>query len=79
MAAPLPHGYRSITEYHPREDQGDAIVRVAAYHRKDYGRSVDMVLNSRTRPCSVLDSNALRADVQYGTRLPRSPSPRALT
>ncbi|KAK2005360.1 hypothetical protein LZ32DRAFT_612164 [Colletotrichum eremochloae] len=40
MAAPMPRGYRSSTEYHPREDQGDAIVRAAAYHRKDYCQSV---------------------------------------
>ncbi|KAI1111609.1 hypothetical protein F5Y14DRAFT_464389 [Nemania sp. NC0429] len=32
-------GYRSATEYRFREDQIDAIVRTAAYHRKDYPRS----------------------------------------
>ncbi|UQC91438.1 uncharacterized protein CLUP02_16973 [Colletotrichum lupini] len=40
MAANTPHGYRSITEYIPRDDQTDAIFRAAAYHRKDYCRSV---------------------------------------
>ncbi|KAK4237664.1 cyclin f-box [Achaetomium macrosporum] len=40
MAALLPRGYRSVTEYHFREDQSDAIVRTAAYHRKDYCHSV---------------------------------------
>ncbi|AEO53072.1 hypothetical protein MYCTH_2051335 [Thermothelomyces thermophilus ATCC 42464] len=40
MAAFLPRGYRSVTEYRFREDQTDAIVRAAAYHRKDYCRSV---------------------------------------
>lgn len=39
-AAPLPRGYRSVTEYRFREDQADAIVRAAAYHRKDYCHSV---------------------------------------
>ncbi|KAK2051999.1 hypothetical protein LY76DRAFT_359444 [Colletotrichum caudatum] len=39
MATPFPRGYRSIAEYHLREDQGDAIVRAAAYHRKDYCQS----------------------------------------
>ncbi|KAK1989714.1 hypothetical protein LX36DRAFT_664974 [Colletotrichum falcatum] len=40
MAPPMPRGYRSITEYHPREDQSDAIIRAAAYHRKDFCQSV---------------------------------------
>lgn len=40
MAALLPCGYRSVTEYRFREDQTDAIVRVAAYHHKDYCHSV---------------------------------------
>ncbi|KAI0144185.1 hypothetical protein F4776DRAFT_463781 [Hypoxylon sp. NC0597] len=40
MAAPMPRGYRSITEYRFGEEQADAIVRAAAYHRKDYCRSV---------------------------------------
>ncbi|KAL2261635.1 hypothetical protein VTK26DRAFT_3728 [Humicola hyalothermophila] len=40
MAALLARGYRSVTEYRFREDQTDAIVRVAAYHRKDHSHSV---------------------------------------
>ncbi|OTA70651.1 hypothetical protein K449DRAFT_404777 [Hypoxylon sp. EC38] len=36
----MPRGYRSATEYHFREEQTDAILRAAAYHRKDYCRSV---------------------------------------
>lgn len=40
MAALLPRGYRSATEYRFRDEQADAIVRTAAYHRKDYSRSV---------------------------------------
>ncbi|WQF90498.1 Putative F-box domain-containing protein [Colletotrichum destructivum] len=40
MAAHIPCGYRSITEYLFRDDQGDTIVRAAAYHRKDYCHSV---------------------------------------
>ncbi|KAK0635523.1 hypothetical protein B0T17DRAFT_46817 [Bombardia bombarda] len=40
MAIVMPRGYRSATEYCFREEQADAIVRVAAYHRKDYDRSV---------------------------------------
>ncbi|KAK3310799.1 uncharacterized protein B0T15DRAFT_519491 [Chaetomium strumarium] len=40
MAALLPRGYRSITEYRFRKDQTDAIVRATAYHRKDYCHSV---------------------------------------
>ena len=36
----MPRGYRSATEYCFREDQADAIVRVTAYHREDYCRSV---------------------------------------
>lgn len=36
----MPRGYRSVTEYRFREEQADAIIRVAAYHRKDYCRSV---------------------------------------
>ncbi|KAI1271330.1 hypothetical protein F5Y07DRAFT_22582 [Xylaria sp. FL0933] len=40
MTALMPRGYRSVTEYRFREEQADAIVRAAAYHRKDYCRSV---------------------------------------
>ncbi|KAI0101638.1 hypothetical protein GGR51DRAFT_529689 [Nemania sp. FL0031] len=41
MAAPvMPRGYRSASEYHFREEQADAIVRVATYHRRDFGLSV---------------------------------------
>ena len=40
MAALMPRGYRSVTEYRFREEQTDAIVRATAYHRKDYCRSV---------------------------------------
>ncbi|KAI1774679.1 hypothetical protein F4818DRAFT_418575 [Hypoxylon cercidicola] len=40
MAALMPRGYRSVTEYRFREEQADAIVRVASYHRKDYCYSV---------------------------------------
>ncbi|KAL2015245.1 hypothetical protein VTK56DRAFT_5951 [Thermocarpiscus australiensis] len=40
MAVPMPRGYRSATEYPFREEETDAIVRVAAYHRKDYCRAV---------------------------------------
>ncbi|KAK3361002.1 hypothetical protein B0T24DRAFT_513652, partial [Lasiosphaeria ovina] len=36
----MPRGYRSVTEYSFREEQTDAIVRAAAYHRKDFCRSV---------------------------------------
>ncbi|KAK3315416.1 hypothetical protein B0H66DRAFT_565338 [Apodospora peruviana] len=36
----MPHGYNSDTEYHFREEDTDAIVQVAAYHREDYCRSV---------------------------------------
>ncbi|KZF20440.1 hypothetical protein L228DRAFT_254066 [Xylona heveae TC161] len=36
----MPCGYRSSTEYHFHEEQSDAIVRVTAYHRKDYCQSV---------------------------------------
>ncbi|KAK4131537.1 hypothetical protein BT67DRAFT_152110 [Trichocladium antarcticum] len=40
MAALLPRGYRSVTEYRFRQDETDAIVRAAAYHRKDFCHSV---------------------------------------
>ncbi|KAM7189797.1 cyclin-like F-box [Rhypophila sp. PSN 637] len=40
MAAVMPRGYRSVTEYRFPEESTDAIIRVAAYHRKDYCRSV---------------------------------------
>ncbi|KAL9566543.1 hypothetical protein ACKAV7_009458 [Fusarium commune] len=40
MATLMPHGYRSATEYRFGEEQADAIVRTAAYHRKDYCLSV---------------------------------------
>ncbi|KAK0707034.1 F-box domain protein [Lasiosphaeria miniovina] len=40
MAAPMPRGCRSVAEYSFREEQTDAIVRAAAYHRKDFCRSV---------------------------------------
>lgn len=40
MAALVPPGYRSVAEYHCREEQTDAIVQAAAYHRKDYVLSV---------------------------------------
>lgn len=36
----MPRGYRSATEYRFSEEQTDAIVRTAAYHRKDYCLSV---------------------------------------
>ncbi|EGU84686.1 hypothetical protein FOXB_04874 [Fusarium oxysporum f. sp. conglutinans Fo5176] len=36
----MPRGYRSATEYRFGEEQADAIVRTAAYHRKDYCLSV---------------------------------------
>ncbi|RKK16182.1 hypothetical protein BFJ63_vAg13029 [Fusarium oxysporum f. sp. narcissi] len=32
----MPRGHRSATEYRSGEEQADAIVRTAAYHRKDY-------------------------------------------
>ncbi|EXK26986.1 hypothetical protein FOMG_16424 [Fusarium oxysporum f. sp. melonis 26406] len=40
MATLMPRGYRSATEYRFGEEQTDAIVRTAAYHRKDYRLSV---------------------------------------
>jgi hypothetical protein len=40
MAAIIPSGYRSSTEYSIGEETTDAIVRTAAYHRKDYCLSV---------------------------------------
>ncbi|KAI1735778.1 hypothetical protein F4680DRAFT_434464 [Xylaria scruposa] len=40
MTIIMPSGYRSATEYSFREGQTDAIVRTAAYHRKDYCLSV---------------------------------------
>lgn len=40
MATLMPRGYRSATEYRFGEEQTDAIVRTAAYHRKDYCLSV---------------------------------------
>ncbi|KAI0506803.1 hypothetical protein F5B22DRAFT_437936 [Xylaria bambusicola] len=40
MATLIPRGYRSATEYRFDEEQTDAIVRTAAYHRKDYCLSV---------------------------------------
>jgi hypothetical protein len=36
----MPRGYRSATEYRFDEEQTDAIVQTAAYHRKDYCLSV---------------------------------------
>ncbi|KAF3070627.1 hypothetical protein GL218_00078 [Daldinia childiae] len=40
MDTRFPPGYYSATEYCFHEEQADAIVRTAAYHRKDYCRSV---------------------------------------
>ncbi|KAI0425655.1 hypothetical protein F5Y09DRAFT_93644 [Xylaria sp. FL1042] len=40
MATLMPRGYRSATECRFDEEQTDAIVRTAAYHRKDYCLSV---------------------------------------
>ncbi|KAJ0119414.1 ATP-dependent DNA helicase pif1 [Fusarium oxysporum f. sp. albedinis] len=40
MATIMPRGYRSSTEYHFNEEQTDAIIQTAAYHRKDYYLSV---------------------------------------
>lgn len=40
MAALMPPGYRSVAEYHFREEQTDAIFQAAAYDRKDYVLSV---------------------------------------
>ena len=40
MAALMPRGYRSTTQYRFREEETDAIVRVTAYHRKDFCRSL---------------------------------------
>jgi hypothetical protein len=40
MAALRPRGYRSATEYRFGEEQTDAVVRTAAYLRKDYCLSV---------------------------------------
>jgi len=40
MAALMPRGYRSVTEYRFREEQTDAIVRATAYHHNDNCRSV---------------------------------------
>jgi hypothetical protein len=36
----MPPGYRSVTEYRFHEEQTDAIVRAAAYYRRDYCLSV---------------------------------------
>lgn len=36
----MPRGYRSATEYRFDEEHTDAIVRVAAYHRRDFDLSV---------------------------------------
>ncbi|EWG38615.1 hypothetical protein FVEG_01797 [Fusarium verticillioides 7600] len=40
MLAIMIRGYRSATEYSFEEEQTDAIVRTAAYHRKDFGLSM---------------------------------------
>ncbi|KAI2602743.1 hypothetical protein GGR54DRAFT_487683 [Hypoxylon sp. NC1633] len=40
MATMMPTGYISATEYDLRQEDADAIVRVAAYHRRDYDLSV---------------------------------------
>ncbi|KAL1877376.1 hypothetical protein VTK73DRAFT_8671 [Phialemonium thermophilum] len=40
MVSPTPRGYRSATEYRFAEEQTDAIIRVAAYHRRDFSLSV---------------------------------------
>lgn len=40
MAALVPRGYRSATEYRFDEEQADTIVRTTAYHRRDYCLSV---------------------------------------
>ncbi|PNP82051.1 hypothetical protein FNYG_04612 [Fusarium nygamai] len=53
----MARGYRSATEYSFDEEHTDAIVRTAAYHRKDFGLS--MIWFSST-------------DLKSRTRLPRS-------
>ncbi|KAF2758787.1 hypothetical protein EJ05DRAFT_464639 [Pseudovirgaria hyperparasitica] len=40
MATPMPPRYRSVTEFQFTTDQADAIIRTAAYHRKDFALSV---------------------------------------
>lgn len=40
MAALVPRGYHSATEYRFNEEEADAIVRTAAYHRSDFCLSV---------------------------------------
>ncbi|UZP40633.1 hypothetical protein NXS19_008449 [Fusarium pseudograminearum] len=36
----IPHGYYSATEYQVKEQQADAIIKTAAYHREVFARSV---------------------------------------
>ncbi|PTD05232.1 hypothetical protein FCULG_00000252 [Fusarium culmorum] len=36
----IPHGYYSATEYQVKEEQADAIIQTAAYHRRDFPLSV---------------------------------------
>ncbi|KFY10383.1 hypothetical protein V491_07677 [Pseudogymnoascus sp. VKM F-3775] len=40
MAPIMLQGYLSATEYHFQEEQADAIIRTASYHRKDYNLAV---------------------------------------
>lgn len=40
MAALMPRRHRSVTEYHFREEQTDAIIRTTTYHPIDFCRSV---------------------------------------
>lgn len=40
MTVSTPRGYRSDVEYPILEDEADAIVRVVAYHRKDFCQAV---------------------------------------
>ncbi|KAG6089351.1 hypothetical protein E4U15_003171 [Claviceps sp. LM218 group G6] len=40
MAAVMPRGYRSVTEYRFREEHAEAIVRTTSYHYQDFFRSV---------------------------------------
>jgi hypothetical protein len=40
MTAPVPPGYRSLTDYPFHKEQADAIVRTTAYHRRDHCLSV---------------------------------------
>ncbi|KAL2193899.1 hypothetical protein P885DRAFT_71716 [Corynascus similis CBS 632.67] len=69
MAALVPRGYRSATEYRFRQDQTDAIVRATAYHRKDFStpfpRTPDTGLGTLgLLPLELLHDVLLRLDIR---------------